>query len=243
MAVAAAPEQTKNAPWGVIALVVGIVAFLLGLIPVLGFLLGAGAVVFGVLALRAAQSKGQSVTGIVLGSIAVVASLGMTLGFAAAGTAISTRPVAAVSSTPAPEPSTAAPSPTATPTAIPTPSVTPTPTATPTQAPPPAAPAVPPEYTSALNKAASYSRLMHMSKAGIYDQLTSEYGEQFSAEAAQYAVDNVQADWNANALAKAKDYQSQMSMSPEAIRDQLTSEYGEKFTQAEADYAIQHLND
>ena len=84
---------------------------------------------------------------------------------------------------------------------------------------------------------------MHMSKAGLYNQLTSEYGEKFSPEAAQYAIDNVQADWNANALAKAKSYQTTMSMSPEAIRDQLTSEYGEQFTPEEADYAIQHLND
>ncbi len=108
---------------------------------------------------------------------------------------------------------------------------------------PPAEPEVPVEFTSALIKAASYSEMMHMSKAGIYDQLTSEYGEQFSAEAAQYAVDNLQADWNANALAKAKSYQDGMAMSPEAIRDQLTSEYGERFTVEEADYAIQHLND
>ena len=83
--------------------------------------------------------------------------------------------------------------------------------------------------------------MMHMSKQGIYDQLTSEYGEQFSPEAAQYAVDNMQADWNANALEKAKSYQEQMSMSPEAIRDQLTSDSGEKFTQEEADYAIANL--
>ena len=62
--------------------------------------------------------------------------------------------------------------------------------------------------------------------------------KRFSPEAAQYGVDNVQADWNANALAKAKSYQGQMSMSPEAIRDQLTSEYGEKFTPEEADFAI-----
>lgn len=45
---------------------------------------------------------------------------------------------------------------------------------------------VPWDYTSALNSAESYSEIMHMSKAGIYDQLTSEYGDQFSAEAAQY---------------------------------------------------------
>ena len=83
---------------------------------------------------------------------------------------------------------------------------------------------------------------MHMSKAGIYDQLTSENGEQFTAEEAQYAVDNIQADWNANALETAKNYQESMDMSPEAIRDQLTSESGEKFTAEEADYAIANLN-
>ena len=82
---------------------------------------------------------------------------------------------------------------------------------------------------------------MHMSKQGIYDQLTSEYGEKFPADAAQYAIDNVKSDWNANALAKAKMYQDQMNMSASAIHDQLTSEYGEQFTADEADYAIANL--
>jgi len=63
-------------------------------------------------------------------------------------------------------------------------------------------PEVPTEYKSALTKAKQYSSTMHMSKAGIYAQLTSEYGEKFSAEAAQYAVDNLKADYNANALVK-----------------------------------------
>ena len=80
-----------------------------------------------------------------------------------------------------------------------------------------------------------------MSKAGIYSQLTSDAGEKFTEEEAQYAIDNVNADWNENALEKAKTYQDTMAMSPEAIRDQLTSEYGEKFTKEEADYAISHL--
>lgn len=101
---------------------------------------------------------------------------------------------------------------------------------------------VPAEYKSALTKATSYSKMMHMSKQGIYDQLTSEYGEKFSLEAAQYAIDNLQADWNANALAKAKSYQTTMSMSPAAIYDQLISEHGEKFTAAEAQYAVDNLN-
>lgn len=102
---------------------------------------------------------------------------------------------------------------------------------------------VPAEYKSALSQAGSYANTMHMSKQGVYDQLVSEYGGQFSADAAQYAIDNVKADWGANALAKAKTYQDTMHLSPSAIHDQLTSQYGEQFTQAEADYAIQHLND
>lgn len=114
------------------------------------------------------------------------------------------------------------------------------PAATPT---PEAEPKVPREYENALESAKSYSNVMHMSKKGIYNQLISPYADKFSAEAAQYAVDNLQADYNANALAKAKEYQETVHMSSQAIRDQLTSEHGEKFTASEADYAIAHLND
>lgn len=102
---------------------------------------------------------------------------------------------------------------------------------------------VPVEFASAFKKAEIYSDTMHMSKEGIYDQLISEYGEKFSAEAAQYAIDNINADWNNNALEKAKIYQNDMAMSPSAIEDQLKSEHGEKFTAEEASYAVGHLND
>ena len=47
---------------------------------------------------------------------------------------------------------------------------------------------VPTEYKSALRSAKNYSDMMHMSKQGIYDQLTSEYGDKFTAEAAQYGL-------------------------------------------------------
>lgn len=99
------------------------------------------------------------------------------------------------------------------------------------------------EYLNALHKAKSYSDNMHMSKKGIYKQLTSEYGEQFPADAAQYAIDHVKADWNANALEKAKTYQSDMNMSKKAIYDQLVSAYGEQFEPAEAQYAVVHLSE
>lgn len=101
---------------------------------------------------------------------------------------------------------------------------------------------VPREYLNALEKAEIYSEHMHMSKKGIYDQLTSEYGEDFPEDAAQYAIDNIEADWNANALEKAKIYYEDMNMSKNAVYDQLTSEYGEQFTESEAQYAIDHLD-
>ena len=101
---------------------------------------------------------------------------------------------------------------------------------------------IPTEYKSALRKAKLYADTMNMSKAGLYDQLTSEYGEKFTVEAAQYAIDNITVDWKENALKKAKLYQETMSMSPAAIYDQLISEYGEKFTAEEAQYAIDNLN-
>ena len=99
------------------------------------------------------------------------------------------------------------------------------------------------EQKNALKKAESYASLMHMSKKGIYEQLTSEYGEGFDKESAQYAIDNLEWDWNANALEKAKSYRDTMHMSKKAIYDQLTSSYGEKFTKSEAQYAIDHLDD
>ena len=94
---------------------------------------------------------------------------------------------------------------------------------------------------NALKKAKTYSDTMSMSKAGLYDQLTSEYGEKFTAEEAQYAVDNLDVNWKENALKKAKVYQETMAMSPSAIYDQLVSEYGEKFTEEEAQYAVDNL--
>ena len=36
---------------------------------------------------------------------------------------------------------------------------------------------------AAIAKAETYSEMMHMSKQGIYDQLTSEYGEKFTGGA------------------------------------------------------------
>lgn len=100
---------------------------------------------------------------------------------------------------------------------------------------------VPKEYRNALRNAKTYSDMMHMSKQGIYDQLTSEYGDQFDVEAAQYAIDNLNADYNENALKCGENYKKTMHMSKARIYDQLTSENGEKFTSEEAQYAIDNI--
>ncbi len=98
------------------------------------------------------------------------------------------------------------------------------------------------EYQSALSKANDYGNIMYMSKAAIYDQLTSDYGERLSPDAAQYAIDNMSADWSFNALQKAKSYSDTMYMSKTAIYDQLISDYGEKFTPSQAQYAVENIN-
>ena len=97
------------------------------------------------------------------------------------------------------------------------------------------------EFKNALKQAEWYASILNMSKQGVYDQLTSPYGEGFPADAAQYAVDNLQCDWNENALQSAISYSNTMHMSKQGIYDQLISEYGEKFTKSEAQYAVDHI--
>ena len=103
---------------------------------------------------------------------------------------------------------------------------------------------IPKEYKSALREAKSYSDNLHMSKASIYNQLTSEFGANLTAEVAQYAVDNVDVNWKENALIRAEfyqeKYQGNLAYSKEEIYDELISEF-EKFTPEEAQYAIDNL--
>ncbi|WP_237558267.1 MULTISPECIES: Ltp family lipoprotein [Erysipelothrix] len=97
------------------------------------------------------------------------------------------------------------------------------------------------EFKNALIKGQQYADRMNMSERAIYDQLVSEYGENFPEDAAQYAIENIKADYNNNALEKAKTYQSRMSMSRDSIWEQLVSEHGENFTEDQANYALENL--
>lgn len=103
----------------------------------------------------------------------------------------------------------------------------------------PTTPEVPKEYEAALKRARSYGRIFHMSRNGIYEQLTSDV-EGFTPEAAQYAVDNLDMDYRENAYQKAQDYFEKMNMSKEGIYNQLISSAG-GFTLEEAQYAVDKL--
>lgn len=82
-----------------------------------------------------------------------------------------------------------------------------------------------------------------MSKQGIYDQLSNENADKFTAEQAQYAIDHAKLDYKKAVLEKAKSYKKTLDLSSDEIYEQLTSEHRAKFTTEEAQYAIDHLND
>lgn len=79
-----------------------------------------------------------------------------------------------------------------------------------------------------------------MSKQGVYDQLMQMHD--CTPEAAQYAVDHINADWNGSALAKAYDYLEFSAFSQQGLYDQLTSTAADEFTAEEAQYAVDNVD-
>lgn len=95
---------------------------------------------------------------------------------------------------------------------------------------------------NAYASARSYLDFAAFSRAGLLDQLTSEYGEGFPAPDAEFAVARLEAegavDWNAEAAESAKAYLDFQPFSRQGLLDQLTSEYGEQFTPEQAEYGV-----
>lgn len=102
---------------------------------------------------------------------------------------------------------------------------------------------VPREYKNALKAAQNYFQIMPFSEKGLFEQLTSEHGDKYPEDAAQYAIENVEVDYNEQALKAAEGYQEIMPMSDQELFDQLISEYGDKYTEEQAQYAIDNLAD
>jgi hypothetical protein len=93
----------------------------------------------------------------------------------------------------------------------------------------------------ALESAQSYLEMSGFSKAGLMDQLTSDYGDGFSKTDAAWAIAHLHADWKAEAVEAGRAYLDQQSFSRKGLIDQLSSSYGDQFTRAQATYAADKL--
>lgn len=69
------PQPTQSKGLALSSLIVGIFSFLIGLIPFLGFVSGAVAVILGIVALVKRQPAGMAVAGLVTGGIAAITGL------------------------------------------------------------------------------------------------------------------------------------------------------------------------
>jgi len=73
----------KKSGIAIAALIAGIVAFLTGIIPIVGAVLGIGAVALGVFTLIKKQKKGFGITAMILGGLAMISSIAVTAGITA----------------------------------------------------------------------------------------------------------------------------------------------------------------
>ena len=105
--------------------------------------------------------------------------------------------------------------------------------------PPPAAPSYTVPEQQAIDSAESYiSDGNGFSKAGLYQQLHSSYGEGFSARLARFAVNHIHVNWYHQAVLSAQSYmQTEPCWSYSSLVQQLDSPYGEQFTVGQAEYA------
>lgn len=106
----------------------------------------------------------------------------------------------------------------------------------------PAKPAMSTAQSSAVRSAESYLSFKGFSRAGLSKQLTSEYGEGFAPEDAEFAIAYLESagkvDWNQEAVEAAKSYLDFKGFSHDGLFEQLTSEYGEEFTADQANFAL-----
>jgi len=94
----------------------------------------------------------------------------------------------------------------------------------------------------AVEAAESYLSSGSFSKKGLYDQLTSAYGSDFSKADARFALKQVDVDYNAEAVEAAESYLSSGSFSKKGLFGQLTSDSGSQFTENQATFAVKHID-
>lgn len=104
-----------------------------------------------------------------------------------------------------------------------------------------AAPKVTLAQQNALRAAEAYLATMPFSKAGLIDQLSSQYGSDFNLADAKWAVEQLDVDWKEQAVLAGQSYLDTMPFSRQGLIEQLSSQHGSQFTVAQATYAVDQL--
>jgi hypothetical protein len=79
------------------------------------------------------------------------------------------------------------------------------------------------------------------SEEGLLQQLTSSAGNGFTEAQAEYPINSLHPDWDAQAVDAAKGYVQMGGFSRASLIQQLTSSAGNGFTQAQAEYAASRV--
>ena len=103
------------------------------------------------------------------------------------------------------------------------------------------------EQKNAIMAAQKYIAYAGFSKKDLIQQLSSEYGDNYPEDVAEYAVqyleENDLVDWKAEAIESAKSYLDFSGFSRIGLISQLTSEYGSQYTEEEAVSAVEYLEE
>ncbi len=105
----------------------------------------------------------------------------------------------------------------------------------------PAEPDMTVSQENAIESAETYLDFGGFSKKGLFEQLSSKFGEGFSKNDAIFAVNHVDVDWNKEAVESAKSYLETSSFSRQGLIGQLSSPHGDQYTKAQAVYAVNQV--
>lgn len=100
---------------------------------------------------------------------------------------------------------------------------------------------------NAIKSALRYLKSSAFSRAGLINQLSSEYGDNYPIEEATFAIEYIEnkelVDWKEQATLAAQNYIKHSAFSKLGLIGQLSSEYGDQYTEEEAVYGVQFLED
>jgi hypothetical protein len=105
-----------------------------------------------------------------------------------------------------------------------------------TEAPEPAAPKLTSQQENAVRSAENYLSFSGFSRAGLIQQLSSDFGDGYDKKDATVAVDSLDVDWNAEAVESAKNYLDLSGFSCDGLIQQLSSSAGDKYTTKQAEH-------